>query len=302
MFRLPVILLLLVHAAFFVVRIPLAGALPLPADSEEIPSGWWTFTIFEGVFFAFCIPYLLGAMARERMVLGFKHASLIDPLTGVGNRRAFFERGEKLLHRSAFDCRPTVLLLFDPDSFKHINDTFGHHVGDWVLRAFCGAATAALRPDDLFGRLGGEEFASLLPHTSLGSPSPSAFAQTSRRQRWRLARIHWRRRSASEWQCRSIRAGIWPTLSGQPIGLSIVPRQTGATVSSMRVAYPRISEVAPIDGKAPARTWLRSGLNEAGSLCLASGTEWAQGSAGELFLEWNLAVFLMERLLAPHRL
>jgi diguanylate cyclase (GGDEF)-like protein len=101
------------------------------------------------------------------MVLGYKRASLIDPLTGVGNRRAFFERGEKLLHRSAFESRPTVLLLFDLDRFKRVNDTFGHHAGDQVLRAFCGAATAALRPDDLFGRLGGEEFASLLPETSL---------------------------------------------------------------------------------------------------------------------------------------
>jgi diguanylate cyclase (GGDEF)-like protein len=167
MFRLPVILLLLVHAAFFVVRIPLAGALPLPTETEEIRTGLWTFTIFEAVFFAFCIPILLGAMARERMVLGYKHASLIDPLTGVGNRRAFFERGEKLLHRSAFDSRPTVLLLLDLDRFKRINDTFGHHVGDQVLVKFCAVATAALRPDDLFARLGGEEFATLLPHTSL---------------------------------------------------------------------------------------------------------------------------------------
>jgi diguanylate cyclase (GGDEF)-like protein len=166
-FRVPVIILLLVHSAFFVVRIPLASTLLLPTDSEEIRSAWWTFTIFEAVFFAFCIPYLLGAMARERMVLGYRRASLIDPLTGVGNRRAFFERGEKLLHRSTFDSRPTVLLLFDLDRFKRVNDTFGHHVGDRVLKAFCGAATAALRPDDLFGRLGGEEFASLLPHTSL---------------------------------------------------------------------------------------------------------------------------------------
>ena len=166
-FRLPVILILLVHTVFFVVRIPLADALPLPTDSEEIRTGWWTFTIFEAVFFAFCLPYLLGAMARERMVLGYKHASLIDPLTGVGNRRAFFERGEKLLHRSTFDRRPTVLLLFDLDRFKRINDTFGHDIGDRVLTAFCRVATAALRPDDLFGRLGGEEFAALLPHMSL---------------------------------------------------------------------------------------------------------------------------------------
>jgi diguanylate cyclase (GGDEF)-like protein len=166
-FRLPIILLLLVHTAFFVARIPFAGALPLPTDAGEFRTGWWTFTIFEAVFFAFFITYLLGAMARERMVLGYKRASLIDPLTGVGNRRAFFERAEKLLHRSTFDGRPAVLLLFDLDRFKHVNDTFGHHAGDQVLKAFCGAATAALRPDDLFGRLGGEEFASLLPHTSL---------------------------------------------------------------------------------------------------------------------------------------
>jgi diguanylate cyclase (GGDEF)-like protein len=167
MFRLPVIVLLLVHTAFFVVRIPLAGALPLPTESGETRAGLWTFTIFEAVFFAFCLPLLLGAMARERVVLGYKHASLIDPLTGVGNRRAFLERAEKLLLRSALDRRPAVLLLFDLDRFKQINDTFGHHVGDQVLKAFCGAATAALRPDDLFARLGGEEFASLLPHTLL---------------------------------------------------------------------------------------------------------------------------------------
>jgi diguanylate cyclase (GGDEF)-like protein len=167
MYRLPVIFLLLVHAAFFVVRIPLAGALPLPTDSGEFRAGWWTFTIFEAVFFAFFMAYLLGAMARERVVLRYKQASLIDPLTGVGNRRAFFERGEKLLHRSAFEGRPAALLLFDLDRFKDINDTFGHHVGDRVLKDFCGAATAALRPDDLFGRVGGEEFASLLPYTSL---------------------------------------------------------------------------------------------------------------------------------------
>jgi diguanylate cyclase (GGDEF)-like protein len=166
-FRLPVILLLLVHATFFVIRVPFAGALPLPTDTEEIRTDWWTFVLFEGVFFAFCIPYLLGAMARERMVLGYKRASLIDPLTGVGNRRAFFERGEKLLFRNAFDRHPTVLLLFDLDRFKDVNDTFGHPIGDRVLKAFCAAATGALRPDDLFSRIGGEEFASLLPHTSL---------------------------------------------------------------------------------------------------------------------------------------
>ena len=69
MFRLPVILLLLVHAAFFVARIPFADALPLPTNSGELRTGWWTFTIFEAVFFAFFMAYFLGAWARVRVVL-----------------------------------------------------------------------------------------------------------------------------------------------------------------------------------------------------------------------------------------
>jgi diguanylate cyclase (GGDEF)-like protein len=165
--RLPIIVVLVVHAAFFIIRIPLAGALSLPPTSDSIHVGWWTFIIFEAMFFSICTSYFLGGMARERLVLWYKHASLIDPLTGVGNRRAFLESGEKLLHRTAFDRRPAVLLLFDLDEFKKLNDTFGHHVGDRVLTAFCRVVTAALRPDDLFGRLGGEEFAALLSQTSL---------------------------------------------------------------------------------------------------------------------------------------
>jgi hypothetical protein len=72
-FRLPVVLILLVHAAFFLVRIPFAGALPLPTDSEEERAGWWIFITFEAVFFSFCIPYLLGGMAKERTALGYQH-------------------------------------------------------------------------------------------------------------------------------------------------------------------------------------------------------------------------------------
>jgi diguanylate cyclase (GGDEF)-like protein len=163
MSRMPIIVLFLVHAVIFMLRIPLTGTLSASRDAND----WVTFIIFEALFFAVCSSYLLGGMARERIALWYKRASLVDPLTGASNRRAFLGRGEKLLHRTVFDGRPAVLLLLDLDNFKRINDTFGHHVGDRVLTAFCGVATAALRPDDLFGRLGGEEFGALLPRASL---------------------------------------------------------------------------------------------------------------------------------------
>jgi diguanylate cyclase (GGDEF)-like protein len=169
MSRLPIIVFLLVHAAVVIIRIPLAGSLPVLMATNEIRLGWWTFIIFEALFFSFCVAYLLGGMARERMALWYKHAALIDPLTGADNRRAFLERGERLLRRAAVERTPAVLLMFDLDNFKSINDAFGHHAGDRALIGFCKIATAALRPGDPFARLGGEEFAALLLNTQLNA-------------------------------------------------------------------------------------------------------------------------------------
>src|SRR4029077_16249653 len=92
---------------------------------------------------------------------------LLDPLTGVANRRAFFERGEEVLRRTTAAGYGSALLLFDLDRFKAINDTFGHQAGDCVLFAFCAAAQSITRPGDVFGRFGGEEFACLLPNATL---------------------------------------------------------------------------------------------------------------------------------------
>jgi diguanylate cyclase (GGDEF)-like protein len=72
-----------------------------------------------------------------------------------------------LLARFVADRRPAALLVFDPDRFKEVNDTAGHQAGDRVLRAFCDLVRTAVRPGDLFGRLGGEEFAYLLADVSV---------------------------------------------------------------------------------------------------------------------------------------
>ena len=102
-------------------------------------------------------------MTKERTELEHKINSLVDPLSGVANRRAFVDGAASLLARQEDDREPLAVLLFDLDHFKQINDRFGHAVGDAVLQTFAGTATATLGADVLFARIGGEEFACCLP-------------------------------------------------------------------------------------------------------------------------------------------
>lgn len=90
-----------------------------------------------------------------------------DPLTGTANRRYFFERAEQEFMRSRRYQTPLSIALIDVDHFKHINDQFGHATGDEVLKLLSGKITALLRESDLLARIGGEEFAILMPSTGL---------------------------------------------------------------------------------------------------------------------------------------
>lgn len=90
-----------------------------------------------------------------------------DPLTGAANRRHFVEQAQIEIQRARRDNAALSLLMIDLDYFKRINDTWGHAAGDEVLRNFARIALAPLRATDLFARLGGEEFAVLLPNTGL---------------------------------------------------------------------------------------------------------------------------------------
>jgi diguanylate cyclase (GGDEF)-like protein len=88
-----------------------------------------------------------------------------DFLTGLLNRRRFFESGESELARAMRYQRPLTLLVFDIDHFKMINDTWGHPIGDVVLQEVSRLIRDALRGADIFGRTGGEEFAAILVET-----------------------------------------------------------------------------------------------------------------------------------------
>lgn len=95
--------------------------------------------------------------------------AIIDPLTGVANRRAYDERMEIEYSRWKRKHEPMALAIMDIDHFKHINDTYGHPVGDKVLKVVAGRIQQQVRESDFFGRIGGEEFAFLLVDSDLGS-------------------------------------------------------------------------------------------------------------------------------------
>ncbi len=79
------------------------------------------------------------------------------------------QQAGSVIERCRQEREPVSLLMLDLDRFKLINDTHGHAVGDAVIRKFCEVVAETLRPNDVFGRLGGEEFAVVLPGLSLNS-------------------------------------------------------------------------------------------------------------------------------------
>ncbi|ALN73381.1 PleD family two-component system response regulator [Aureimonas sp. AU20] len=98
----------------------------------------------------------------------------IDPLTGLYNRRFLDGHLAQASEQSARSGRPLCVLILDIDHFKQINDTYGHDVGDEVLRQFAERVRRSLRASDLAARIGGEEFALLMPDTDLASAEGAA--------------------------------------------------------------------------------------------------------------------------------
>lgn len=109
----------------------------------------------------------LNVRRRQEKEAEILHLSYHDELTGLPNRRRFFETGEAEMGRTQRYGRPLSVLIVDIDHFKWINDTFGHLAGDQVLISLAEALEPEIRDGDLLARLGGEEFGVLLPETSL---------------------------------------------------------------------------------------------------------------------------------------
>ena len=148
----------------FVLMLPiLLGNLLLPHDRAFGGSIWVTVFAVELVLYTVGTVFLIFMLVSERAVAVHKNAASVDPLTGMFNRRGFSEACARVIERESNAGRPVTALIFDIDHFKSINDRFGHPAGDEVLKLFSAVVINNLRISDLSGRIGGEEFAALLP-------------------------------------------------------------------------------------------------------------------------------------------
>jgi len=165
--RWPAIFMLFAHGSLFLLRTPLIALLPwTPSNNAIFGSVWLTVLSFEALLFTISIAFILLAMAKERTELRHRTAAMVDPLTGISNRRAFLQDAALLAKKHSGSPRPTAVMLIDLDHFKSINDRFGHALGDRVLELFTETARRSIRASDLLGRLGGEEFAAMLYDTN----------------------------------------------------------------------------------------------------------------------------------------
>jgi diguanylate cyclase (GGDEF)-like protein len=160
--RWPTVTIPVLHG--FVLMLPiLIGVYMRPYDANFSTSIWVTVFSVELVLYAICTVFVIFMLVSDRTVAAHKNAASTDPLTGLFNRRGFAEACSRVIEREAIAGRPVTVMIFDIDHFKSINDRFGHPAGDEILKLFAVVISSNLRLSDLSGRIGGEEFAALLP-------------------------------------------------------------------------------------------------------------------------------------------
>lgn len=124
---------------------------------------------------------------QDKQMQRLRRQANSDPLTGLGNRRWLHETAESLFRRAArLRCR-VIVIMFDLDHFKKINDTHGHAVGDDVLVNVAKITQRQLRPDDLLARIGGEEFCVVLVDDGTDRPNSAAVRLRSSIEAWKPA-------------------------------------------------------------------------------------------------------------------
>ncbi|HZS63314.1 MAG TPA: GGDEF domain-containing protein [Xanthobacteraceae bacterium] len=148
----------LLHAVVFLPPIALTLMQGAPLSDS-----WMAAFTLEMLVYSVGTAFIVLVMTKERAERMHKTAAATDTLTGVLNRRGFLEKTQALIARRPLRSKRVTALMFDLDHFKSINDRFGHAAGDEALRVFAQTISTTMREGDIIGRLGGEEFAALLP-------------------------------------------------------------------------------------------------------------------------------------------
>ena len=154
----------MLHGAIFLFPVALATLSPAGETIRGL-AGWVAVFAIEILLYVIGAAFLVLILAKDRTVRFYKLAATTDPLTGVLNRRGFFEATGEVMESNRAGMTPVSLLAFDLDRFKSINDRFGHDGGDAVLETFAEVVRKTMRASDVIGRLGGEEFVAMVSGT-----------------------------------------------------------------------------------------------------------------------------------------
>jgi len=146
------------HAAIFLMPLAMQRYMP-----DAVAAKWLTVFVLESMIYAVGAAFIVLLMVKDQHLHVYRRAATIDHLTGLPNRRAFLQGAAELCARQGRRREAVTLLMFDLDHFKSINDRFGHATGDEALRVFADVLNTGMRATDIIGRLGGEEFAAIVP-------------------------------------------------------------------------------------------------------------------------------------------
>ena len=193
-----------------------------------------------GLYFLMMVNGFGGLLlAREQRDAELIRLELIDPLTNAPNRRGFFNALAPWLALARRPGHSTALIMLDLDHFKRINDNYGHSVGDQVLKEVVDVGKTQLRDSDLIGRLGGEEFAVLLPRTNLHDASIVA-----ERMRQAIMAFHIKAEKAILTTTASF--GV-TTIRPDDSMVSLIKRADDALFAAKNAGRNQVMEAAPVE-------------------------------------------------------
>jgi diguanylate cyclase (GGDEF)-like protein len=139
------------------------ASMAVVANEYDNAATWWLMVV--GTTLTVSTLAAVLRLRADRLVATLADAASHDPLTGLLNRRGFQEHADREMARARRYDVSLAIVVADLDHFKALNDTFGHHSGDAALVAFAALCRANTRPFDIVARVGGEEFALVLPNT-----------------------------------------------------------------------------------------------------------------------------------------